>query len=110
MPVVNINHDVISNLKLYKNQLDLNDEIVLSINKDFIQNTKFINSTDLELDQIKVIDSSLIPGVSYARNTALKSINNEIIVFADDDDIPMHNRIKEIRKSFIEGLVYFSLQ
>jgi hypothetical protein len=102
MPIVRITPEVVEIIKIYISQLKIEDEMIISINKNFIKNFSTLNSFGLDNKKLIIVDSSKFTGVSSARNMALDQIKNEIIVFADDDDIPINNRISTIRDYFMK--------
>jgi glycosyltransferase involved in cell wall biosynthesis len=83
-------------------QIRPQDEVLIIIDHNDALLTRCRNT----LSDITILPNSYKPGLSGARNTALDAAQGSIIVFLDDDAVPLEGWLDALRKPYSDSRVY----
>ena len=89
-------------VEVVRKQIDFNDEIMLVVD----HNTSLLTRCRQAFDDCHVAANCHTPGLSGARNTAIESARGSIIVFLDDDAVPLDGWLNELRQPYADRRVY----
>ena len=85
-----------------RKQIDINDEIILVVD----HNSSLLKRCCHVFDDCRVIPNRHIRGLSGSRNSAIEVAQGSIIIFLDDDAVPLDGWLDELRKPYADRCVY----
>ena len=83
-------------------QISLNDELIVVVD----HNEPLLARCRDNIDNCIIIHNRYNRGLSGARNTALEQARGSIIVFLDDDAIPLDGWLDALRAPYADGRIY----
>ena len=89
-------------LDVVRKQASRHDEVLLIVD----HNDALLARCRASLDDIQILPNHHKRGLSGARNTALDAAQGEIIVFLDDDAVPLDGWLDALRAPYADKRVY----
>jgi glucosyl-dolichyl phosphate glucuronosyltransferase len=89
-------------IAMVRKQMAFDDELIVVVD----HNASLLARCRESLGGCTIIPNSRLRGLSGARNTALTQARGSIVVFLDDDAVPLDGWLEALREPYIDGRVY----